>query len=212
MSRERDVAARGERNHGRDSPSDSCSRECRLRSVCRPPRWASGTVQRFPAPPPPHRTAQNPSFVFWLLGFVPAMSAFFCGVSFFLGRLLGSSRGAMLVSEGHGPPQMLHFAVGSHCENLAACRRHEKTPSEGPHRGKHTCRRPNKNGIVGSSLPRPHSTTRGVLVAPSDAEGTLLGMPAFYDILSMELLALIPTGGPKEVKAVSHKLDVLKKR
>ena len=122
----------------------------------------------------PHWTAQNISFVFGLLGVVSAMSAFFCGVSLFLGRLLVSSRGAMVVSEGHGLLQMQHFALGSHCENSAACRRHEKTPSEGPHRGKHTRRRPNNNGIVGPSLPRPHPTPPGVPVAPSDAERTLL--------------------------------------
>ena len=144
----------------------------------RPPWWASGTVRRCLAPSP---TPDRPKsfFCFLASGLAPAISAFFCGVSLFLGRLLGSSRGAMMVSEGHGPPHMLHFTLGSHSENPAACGRHEKTPSEGPHTEKHTSRRPNKNGIVGSSLPRPHSTTPGVPVARSDAERTLLGMFAF---------------------------------
>ena len=54
-----------------------------------------------------------------------------------------------------------------------------------------------------SSLPGPPS----VRVVRSDAERTLIGMSLFYDTLSMELLALIPTGNLKEFKAVSHKLD-----
>ena len=124
----------------------------------------------------------------------------------FLGRLLGSSRGAMAVSEGPKPPQRPKVSLGSHCENPAACRRHEKTPRDGANRGTHP-RRQNKNGIVGSSLPRPHPTPFRVPVARSDAERTLLGMSAFYDTLSIELLALIPTGSPNEFKAVSHKPD-----
>ena len=160
----------------------------------------------------PHRTAQKSFFCFLPSGFC---SCYFC-LLLWCFPLFGLAFGVFSwrhvgVGRTWTSPNAT-FAVRSHCVNLAACRRHEKTPSEGPHRGKHTSRRPNKNGIVGSSLPRPHSTTRGVPVARSDAERTLLGMPAFYDILSMELLALIPTGGPKEVKAVSLKLDVLKKQ
>ena len=67
--------AGGERNHGRDSPYDSCSRESRPRSVGRPLR----DPVAFPGPPL-HWTAPNPSFAFWLLGVVSATSAISEGV------------------------------------------------------------------------------------------------------------------------------------